>query len=126
MRIRLFIAIVTLLLCEIAAPAEQPIVIEDLEAIQYVGKVVEVRGRVASVTTSALGTTFINFGGEYPNHRFAGFIAAGSKITSDRRLAMIQGKIISITGRIELRKGKPEINIVSADQTKGLDSPLIE
>jgi DNA/RNA endonuclease YhcR with UshA esterase domain len=39
---------------------------------------------------------------------------------------MIQGKIISITGRIELRKGKPEINIVSADQTKGLDSPLIE
>jgi len=120
------IAIVTLLLCEIAAPAEQPIVIEDSEAAKYVGKVVEVRGRVVSVTTSPLGTTFINFGGEYPNQRFAGFIAAGSKITSDRRLAMIQGKIISITGRIELRKGKPEINIVSADQTKGLDSPLIE
>jgi len=117
---------VTLLLCEIAAPAEQPIVIEDSEAAKYVGKVVEVRGRVVSVTTSPLGTTFINFGGEYPNQRFAGFIAAGSKITCDRRLAMIQGKIISITGRIELRKGKPEINIVSADQTKGLDSPLIE
>jgi len=98
MRIRLFIAIVTLLLCEIAAPAEQPIVIEDSEAAKYVGKVVEVRGRVVSVTTSPLGTTFINFGGEYPNQRFA----------------------------IELRKGKPEINIVSADQTKGLDSPLIE
>ena len=126
MRIRLFIAIVTLLLCEIAAPAEQPIVIEDSEAAKYVGKVVEVRGRVVSVTTSPLVTTFINFGGEYPNQRFAGFIAVGSKITSDRRLAMIQGKIISITGRIELRKGKPEINIVSADQTKGLDSPLIE
>jgi DNA/RNA endonuclease YhcR with UshA esterase domain len=126
MRIRLFIAIVTLLLCEIAAPAEQPIVIEDSEAAKYVGKVVEVRGRVVSVTTSPLGTTFINFGGEYPNQRFAGFIAVGSKITSDRRLAMNQGKIISITGRIELRKGKPEINIVSADQTKGLDSPLIE
>jgi hypothetical protein len=76
MRIRLFIAIVTLLLCEIAAPAEQPIVIEDSEAAKYVGKVVEVRGRVVSVTTSPLVTTFINFGGEYPNQRFAGFIAA--------------------------------------------------
>jgi hypothetical protein len=34
---------------------------------------------------------------------------------------MIQGKIISITGTIELREGKPEIEIVSADQIKVLD-----
>jgi DNA/RNA endonuclease YhcR with UshA esterase domain len=33
---------------------------------------------------------------------------------------MIQGKIISITGAIELREGKPEIE--SADQIKVLDS----
>ena len=32
---------------------------------------------------------------------------------------MIQGKIISITGTIQLRDGKPEIEIVSADQIKG-------
>jgi DNA/RNA endonuclease YhcR with UshA esterase domain len=31
---------------------------------------------------------------------------------------MVQGKIISITGTIELRKGKPEINVMSADQIK--------
>jgi hypothetical protein len=74
------------------------------------------------VTTSPLGTTFINFGGEYPNQRFAGFIAAGSRIGADQRLTMIQGKIISITGIIELYKGKPEIKVVSADQIKGLDS----
>jgi DNA/RNA endonuclease YhcR with UshA esterase domain len=35
---------------------------------------------------------------------------------------MIQGKTISITGTIELYKGKPEITVVSADQIKGLDS----
>jgi len=35
---------------------------------------------------------------------------------------MIQGKIISITGTIELREGKPEINVVSAAQIKVLDS----
>ena len=122
MQIRLFVPILALLLCAIAARADKPIVIKDSEAIQYVGKEVEVRGRVVSVTTSPLGTTFINFGGEYPNQKFAGFIAAGSRIATDQRLTMIQGKIISITGTIELRQGKPEINIVSADQIKVLDS----
>ena len=125
MRIRLFIAILTLLLCAIAARTGEPIVIKDSEAIKYVGKEVEVRGRVVSVTTSPLGTTFINFGGEYPNQRFAGFIAAGSRIGADERLTMIQGKTISITGTIELYKGKPEITVVSADQIKGLDSPRV-
>jgi hypothetical protein len=32
---------------------------------------------------------------------------------------MIQGKIIGITGTIQLRDGKREIEIVSADQIKG-------
>jgi DNA/RNA endonuclease YhcR with UshA esterase domain len=122
MRNRLFIAILALLLCAIAARTGEPIVIKDSEAIKYVGKAVEVRGRVVSVTTSPLGTTFINFGGDYPNQRFAGFVPAGSQIASNKRLSMIPGKTISITGRIELYKGKPEIKVVSADQIKGLDS----
>jgi hypothetical protein len=82
MQIRLFIAILALLLCVIAARADDLIVIKDSEAIKYAGKDVEVRGRVVSVTTSPLGTAFINFGGEYPNQTFAGFIAAGSSIAS--------------------------------------------
>jgi len=118
MRIRLFVAILTLLLCEIAAHGEKPIVIKDSEAIKYVGKEVEVRGRVVSVTTSPLGTTFINL----PNQTFAGFIAAGSPIASDQRLTMIQGKTIGIAGTTRLRDGKPEIEILSADQIKDLDS----
>jgi RecJ-like exonuclease len=122
MPIRLFIAMLALLLCVIAARADKPIVIKDSEAIQYVGKEAEVRGRVISVTTSPLGTTFINFGGEYPNQTFAGYIAAGSRIAADQRLSMIQGKTISITGTIRLRDGKPEIEIVSADQITGLGS----
>jgi hypothetical protein len=122
MLIRLFIATLALLLCAIAAHGDKPIVIKDSEAIQYVGKEAEVRRRVVSVTTSPLGTTFINFGGEYPNQTFAGYIAAGSTITADRRLTMIQGKTIGITGTIQLRDGKPEIEIVSADQITGLDS----
>jgi hypothetical protein len=43
-------------------------------------------------------------------------------MATDQRLTMIQGRIISITGTIRLRYGKPEIEIVSADQIKVLDS----
>ena len=122
MRIGALFAIVALLLWAIAAHADEPKVIKDSEAIQHVGKEVEVRGRVASVTTSPLGTTFINFGGEYPHQKFAGFIAAGSPMATDQRLTMIQGKTIGITGTIRIRDGKPEIEIVSADQITGLES----
>ena len=110
------------LLCATVAYADKPMVIKDSEAVQYLGKEVEVQGCVVSVTTSPLGTTFINFGREYPNQRFAGFIGAGSPFATDQRLTMIQGKTTGITGTIRLRDGKPEIEIVSADQITGLDS----
>ena len=102
------LAIFSLLLCLIGARADELPVIKDSEAVQYVGKNVEVRGLVVSVTVSPLGTAFINFGREYPDQTFAGFIAAGSKMGADQRIAMLQGKIIGITGIIELYQGKPE------------------
>src|SRR6266403_5928864 len=111
-----------LLLLLIAASADELPVIKDSEAVQYVGKSVEVRGLVVSVTISPLGTACISFGREYPNQTFAGFIAIGSKMETDQRIAMLQGKIIGITGIIELHQGKPEIKVTSADQIKGLDS----
>ena len=77
------------ILCSALSPvqADELPVIKDSEAGQYVGKNVEVRSLVVSVTTSPLGTTFINFGREYPNQTFAGFIEAGSKITPDQWIA---------------------------------------
>jgi len=116
----LLFAILGLLFCLIATRADDPLVIKDSEAVHYVGKNVEVRGLVVSVTTSPLGTTFINFGREYPNQTFAGFIAAGSKIATDQWIAGLRGKIIGITGTIELNQGKPEIKVMSIDQIKGL------
>jgi DNA/RNA endonuclease YhcR with UshA esterase domain len=121
LNMRLLFAILGLLLCLVASHADKPIVIKDSEAAHYVGKNVEVRGRVVSVTTSPLGTAFINFGGAYPNQTFAGFIAAGSKIATNQRIATLQGKIISITGTIELYRGKPEIKVLSMNQIKGAD-----
>ena len=119
---RPFFAILGLLLCFIPVQADELPVIKDSEAVQYVGKNVEVRGLVVSVTISRLGTAFINFGREYPGQIFAGFIAAGSKMTTDLRIDTLQGKIIGITGIIELYQGKPEIEVTSTDQIKGLDS----
>ena len=97
-------------------------VIKDSEAIHYIGKNVEVLGFVVSVRTSPLGTVLINFGRDYPNQTFAGFIEAGAKIATDRWIAALAGKIIGITGKIELHQGKPEIKVTSTDQIKGLDS----
>ena len=82
-------------------------------------KNVEVPGLVVSVTTSPLGTAFINFGREYPDQTFAGFIAAGSKMTTDLRIETLQGKMIGITGIIELYQRRPEIKTTSRDQIKG-------
>jgi DNA/RNA endonuclease YhcR with UshA esterase domain len=119
---RPFLAILALLICLIPIRADEPPVIKDSEAAQYIGKNVEVRGLVVSVTSSLLGTAFINFGQEYPNQTFAGFIAAGSNLATDQRIATLQGKIIGITGTVELHDGKPEIKVTSASQIKGTDS----
>jgi RecJ-like exonuclease len=90
-----------------------------------VGRYVEVRGVVVSVTTSPLGTAFINFGGEYPDQTFAGFIAADSKMATGQ-LTKLQGKVIGIIGTIELHEGKPEIKVMSMSQIVGLRSNLAE
>jgi hypothetical protein len=67
--IRPLFAILALLLCAIAARADKPIVIKDSEAIHYVGKEVEVRGRVAFVKTSPLGTAFYQFRRRIPQSK---------------------------------------------------------
>jgi len=77
---RLFIEMLVLLLCAIAVHADEPKVIKDSEAGHYVGKEVEVRGRVVSVTSSPLGTAFINFGGEYPIKRLPGLLRPGPQL----------------------------------------------
>ena len=114
----------SLLLCLIVASADELPVIKDSQAVQYVGKNVEVRGLVVSVTISPLGTACISFGREYPDQTFAGFIAVDSKIVTGQRIATLQGKIIGITGTIELYQGKPQIEVAATDQIKGLDSQI--
>ena len=123
---RPFFAFFGLLLCLIPTRADEQAVIKDSEAIRYVGRYVEVRGVVVSVTTSPLGTAFINFGREYPNQTFAGFIPSDSKMAADQRITTLQGKTIGIIGTIELHKGKPEIKVMSMYQILGLNSKSVD
>ena len=122
---RPFFVFLGLLLCLIATRADEQRVIKDSEAIRYVGRYVEVCGLVVSVTTSPFGTAFINFGREYPNQIFAGFVPADSGITADQ-ITKLQGKNVGIVGTIELHKGKPEIKIMSIYQIVVLSSKLAE
>jgi DNA/RNA endonuclease YhcR with UshA esterase domain len=91
-------------------------VIKDSEAAQYLGKNVEVRGLVVDVYISKKGNTFLNFGAKYPNQTFTGYIPAGSELAGDRWAVSLQGKVISITGIVDLYKGKPEIKVLSRTQ----------
>jgi DNA/RNA endonuclease YhcR with UshA esterase domain len=120
---RPFFVFLGLLLCLITIRADEQVVIKDTEAIRCVGRYVEVRGLVVSVTTSPLGTAFINFGREYPNQTFAGFVGSDSKMKTDQ-ITALQGKIIGIIGTIELHEGKPEIKVTSMSQITGLSSKL--
>ena len=122
---RPFFAFLGLLFCLTPIRADEQAVIKDSDAIRYVGRYVEVRGVVVSVTTSPLGTAFINFGREYPDQTFAGFIAADSKMATGQ-LTKLQGKVIGIIGTIELHEGKPEIKVMSMSQIVGLRSNLAE
>jgi hypothetical protein len=77
---RPFFALLGLLLWLLPVQA----IIKDFEAIRHVGRYVEVCGLVISVTCSPFGTAYINFGREYPNQSFAGFVAADSGIRAEQ------------------------------------------
>jgi DNA/RNA endonuclease YhcR with UshA esterase domain len=62
----------------------------------------------------------LRFGPVYGQH------PAQTLFSRDQRIAMLQGKIIGITGIIELRQGKPEIKVTSGDQIKGLDPQQVQ
>ena len=123
MRIGALFAIVALLLWAIAAHADEPKVIKDSEAIRYVGKEVEVRGRVVLCDDQPTGYDIYQFRKRISqtNVRWVYFGRVQNSDRSATHYDMIQGKIIGITGTIQLRDGKPEIEIVSADQIR-LDS----
>lgn len=114
----LCIGLLTLALSTVA-PAQPPPAIPDAQAAEHIGKEAAVTGRVATVATRGT-TTFLNLGAAFPNHTFTGvvFSDAAEKIGD---LKQYEGKVVTISGRIEDRQGKPQIVIRSAEQIRPAD-----
>ena len=89
--------------------------IAPVDASGYVGASVSVEGVVSQVSTSNRGTTFLNFGGRYPNHVFYAVIFRNNAHKFPDVHAL-EGKTVAIKGEVELYKGKPQIIVTSPSQ----------
>jgi hypothetical protein len=116
-------SILTLFLVCLApvARAENFQVVKDTDAARFVGKNVEVRGQVVSAYIAKHGDGYLFFGAGYPNQTFTGYIPAGWTFSAGPWTPKLQGQIVSISGMVEMYKGKPEIKILSMDQIKQTD-----
>ena len=90
------------------------------EAKNHIGENASVRGLVEQVSFSKKGHAFLNFGGKYPQHVFTGFVPAQNveMVGGEKFLQSLAGNPITVTGKIELYKGRPEIVISSPTQIR--------
>lgn len=108
------------LIAAVALSAAEPSVpvYRDAEAAQHIGETATVTGKVATVSTTGKGTTFINLGARYPDHLFGAIIFAANR-DDVGEVKSFEGKEVAISGRIELgRDQKPQIILREASQIK--------
>lgn len=85
------------------------------EATEYVGTYSTVEGVVSQVSRSRSGTTFVNFGGRFPNHVFYAVVFK-KHAHKFPNLDELVGESVGISGNVELYKGKPQIILFSPSQ----------
>ena len=96
-----------LLFIGIASVSYSQDTISSKDAKDFIGETKIIRGIVASVYVSNKGTVLINFDEAYPNATFVAVIKTGNSGVSYADVK--KGSIMTITGKIEEYKGKPEI-----------------
>jgi DNA/RNA endonuclease YhcR with UshA esterase domain len=88
-------------------------------AVKHVGEVVTVRGTVAQVFLSKGGNAYLNFGAAYPNQSFSADVLAKQTpqllAGGTDWLTAFEGRVVVVTGKIQLYKGKPEIVITARE-----------
>ena|ERR1041385_5810414 len=85
------------------------------DAAKHVGETGTITGTVDGVHQSGKGNIFLNMGGKYPNQTFTAFIPSGSA-AHFANAQQYEGKTVSVSGKIQLYKGKPEIIVTSPSQ----------
>jgi DNA/RNA endonuclease YhcR with UshA esterase domain len=85
------------------------------EAPKHVGETATITGTVDGVHQSGKGNIFLNMGGKYPNQAFTAFIpsASAGQFSNPQQY---EGRIVAVSGKISLYKGKPEIIVTSPSQ----------
>jgi len=89
------------------------------EAAKHVGESGIVTGTVSQVYVSKSGNVFLNFDGSYPNQVFSATIFKDhvSQFPGGAKdLQAMEGKEVTITGKIKEYKGKPEIIVSEPSQ----------
>ncbi|OAI57264.1 hypothetical protein AYO49_02440 [Verrucomicrobiaceae bacterium SCGC AG-212-N21] len=86
------------------------------EAAQHIGKEGAVNGLAVQVSQSS-GNVYVNVGAKFPNQSFTAFVAKEDvdKVGLDY-LKSMEGKTVSVVGRITEVKGKPQIQVTKKDQ----------
>jgi hypothetical protein len=85
------------------------------EAAKHFGETATVTDWVDGVHQSGKGNIFLNMGGKYPHQSFTAFIpAANSSQFSNSE--QYEGRTVSVSGKIALYHGKPEIIVTSPSQ----------
>ena len=85
------------------------------EAAKHVGETATITGTVDGVHQSGKGNIFLNMGGTYPNQAFTASITARSA-SKFRNPQQYEGRIVAVSGKITLYRGKPEIIVTSLSQ----------
>jgi len=85
------------------------------EAAKHVGETATVTDKVDGVHQSGKGNVFLNMGGKYPNQAFTAFIPSSSAAQFSNP-QQYEGRTVTVSGKITLYRGKPEIVVTSPSQ----------
>lgn len=97
--------------------SETPVaVISPLEATEYMGKYVTVKGLVVDVYKSDK-VAYLNFVEKYPNNPFTGVIFASS-FGEFGDIAKYEGREVEVSGRVSTFRGKPQMILDKLSQMK--------
>ena len=86
-----------------------------VEAAKHVGEIATITDSVDGVHQSGKGNIFLNMGGKYPNQAFTAFIPSSSAAQFSNP-QQYEGHAVSVSGKITLYRGKPEIIVTNVSQ----------
>ena len=101
-------------MCRALAIAQAPPTHTATEAAKHIGETAIVKDRVDGFHKSGKGNIFLNMG-KYPNQAFTAFIPSSSAAQFSNP-QQYEGGTVSVSGKISLYKGKPELIVNSPSQ----------